>query len=115
MPSIGLPEVTREDADYAGRYLELDATQLDFRHGQVYRQGAEDPLLGLDDLVRLAGPASPYNLEEPGLEATAYFKSDQLTYTYGTHVAHVAVDPRPARSRCCAMWWWRTSGAASIR
>jgi carbon-monoxide dehydrogenase large subunit len=78
----------------ASRYLELDATQLVFRRGQVYRLGAEDHvLLGLDELVRLAGPASPYNLEEPGLEVTAYFKSNQLTYTYGTHVAHVAVDP----------------------
>ena len=64
----------------------------------MYRQGAEDhALLGLDELVRLAGPASPYNLEEPGLEATAYFKSNQLTYTYGTHVAHVAVDPETGK------------------
>ena len=82
----------------ASRYLELDATQLVFRRGQVYRQGAEDhALLGLDELVRLAGPASSYNLEEPGLEATAYFKSNQLTYTYGTHVAHVAVDPETGK------------------
>jgi carbon-monoxide dehydrogenase large subunit len=78
----------------AGRYLEIDAAQLLFRRGQVYRRGAEDqPLLGLDDLVRLAGPASPYNPEEPGLEATAYFTSNQLTYSYGAHVACVAVDP----------------------
>jgi aerobic carbon-monoxide dehydrogenase large subunit len=82
----------------AGRYLELDASQLVFQHGQIYRQGAEDrPLLGLDDLVRLAGPASPYNLEEPGLEVTAYFKSNQLTYSYGAHVAHVAVDPETGK------------------
>ena len=84
----------------ASRYLELDATQLVFRRGQVYRLGAEDHvLLGLDELVRLAGPASPYNLEEPGLEVTAYFKSNQLTYAYGTHVAHVAVDPETGQGR----------------
>jgi aerobic carbon-monoxide dehydrogenase large subunit len=78
----------------ASRYLQCDVTELIFRRGQIYRQGAEEqPLLGFDDLVRLAGPASPYHLEEPGLEATAYFNSDQLTYSYGTHVAHVAVDP----------------------
>jgi aerobic carbon-monoxide dehydrogenase large subunit len=82
----------------ASRYLQLDATQLIFRRGQVYRQGAGDQaLLGLDELVRLAGPASPYNLEEPGLEATAYFKSNQLTYAYGAHVAHVAVDPETGK------------------
>ncbi len=78
----------------ASRYLECDATELVFRRGQISRLGAEQqPLLGLDDLVRLAGPASPYHLEEPGLEVTAYFNSNQLTYSYGTHVAHVAVDP----------------------
>jgi aerobic carbon-monoxide dehydrogenase large subunit len=84
--------------DLAGRYLGLDAAQLVFRHGQVYRQGAEDHgLLGLDELVRLAGPAGPYQLEDPGLEATAYFRSSQLTYSYGAHVAHVAVDPETGK------------------
>jgi CO/xanthine dehydrogenase Mo-binding subunit len=82
----------------ASRYLQLDATQLVFQGGQIYRQGAENhPLLGLDDLVRLAGPTSPYNLDEPGLEATAYFKSTQLTYSYGAHVASVAVDPETGK------------------
>jgi aerobic carbon-monoxide dehydrogenase large subunit len=82
----------------AGRRLALDPSELSYQHGQIYRKGAEDqPLLGLEDLVRLAGPASPYNAEEPGLEATAYFKSDQLTYSYGVHVAHVAVDPETGK------------------
>jgi carbon-monoxide dehydrogenase large subunit len=78
----------------AARHLGIDATQLAFRDGHIYRQGAAEPaLLGLDDLVRLAAPTSPYSVDEPGLEATAYFRSEQLTYSYGTHVAHVAVDP----------------------
>jgi carbon-monoxide dehydrogenase large subunit len=83
----------------AGRYLRLDPTQLEFRQGQVYRRGAAGttPLLGLDDLVRLAAPTSPYSGDEPGLEATAYFNSEQLTYSYGTHVAHVAVDPETGK------------------
>ena len=34
---------------------------------------------------------------EPGLDATAYFRTNQLTYTYGTHVAHVAVDPETGK------------------
>ena len=36
-------------------------------------------------------------MEEPGLEATAYFHSNQLTYSYGAHVAHVAVDPETGK------------------
>jgi aerobic carbon-monoxide dehydrogenase large subunit len=82
----------------AGRYLNIDATHLEFRDGQVRRRdSAEVALLGLDDLVRLAGPTSPYSIEEPGLETTAYFKSDQLTYSYGTHAVHVAVDPQTGK------------------
>ncbi len=79
----------------AGEYLHLEAAQLEFRDGSVYRIGAEAdrPRLGLDDLVKLAAPTSPYTMDEPGLEATAYFKTDQLTYSYGAHVAYVAVDP----------------------
>jgi carbon-monoxide dehydrogenase large subunit len=83
----------------AGRYLNLDPASLEFRHGQVYRQGAAAgrPLLGLDELVRLAAPTSPYCGDEPGLEATAYFHCEQLTYSYGTHAAHVTVDPETGR------------------
>jgi CO/xanthine dehydrogenase Mo-binding subunit len=83
----------------AGRYLNLAVEQLEFRNGSVYRQGdtSADPLLGLQELLRLAAPASPYSGEEPGLDVTAYFNSDQLTYSYGAHVAHVAVDPETAR------------------
>src|SRR5690606_34460478 len=78
----------------ASRYLDIDAAQLIFRDGRIYRQGAAEPaLLDLDELVRLAGPTSPYSVDEPGLEATSYFRSEQLTYSYGTHAAHVAVDP----------------------
>ena len=79
----------------AGEYLHLEAAQLEFRDGSVYRRGAEAdrPRLGLDDLVKLAAPTSPYTMDEPGLEATAYFKTDQLTYSYGAHVAYVTVDP----------------------
>jgi carbon-monoxide dehydrogenase large subunit len=79
----------------AGRYLGVDPAQLEWRGGRVYRRQAEadEPLLDLEALVRLAAPTSPYSLDEPGLEATAYFRSEQLTYSYGAHAAQVAVDP----------------------
>jgi carbon-monoxide dehydrogenase large subunit len=51
----------------------------------------------LDDLVKLAAPASRYNVGEPGLETTAYFKAEQPTYSYGAHVAHVAIDPETGK------------------
>jgi CO/xanthine dehydrogenase Mo-binding subunit len=85
--------------ELAGRYLHLDPAGLEFRHGQVYRQGAEagSPLLGLAELVQLAAPSSPYSGHEPGLEVTAYFNSEQLTYSYGSHAAHVTVDPETGK------------------
>src|SRR5207244_5338569 len=55
------------------------------------------PPLDLETLGTLASPASSYYAGEPGLEATAYFHTNQLTYSYGTHVAHVAVDPETGK------------------
>ena len=70
-----------------------------FRNAQIYPKGEQfaPPLLDLDTLVTLASPASSYHDGEPGLEATAYFHTNQLTYSYGTHVAHVAVDPETGK------------------
>jgi carbon-monoxide dehydrogenase large subunit len=78
----------------AGRYLQRDAAGLELRDAQVYPKGEHfaPPLLDLDTLVTLASPVSAYHDGEPGLEAMAYFHTNQLTYSYGTHVAHVAVD-----------------------
>jgi carbon-monoxide dehydrogenase large subunit len=83
----------------AAEYLHVEAAHLELRQGAIYRRGAEaeGPCLGLDDLAALAAPTSPYSMEEPGLEATAYFKAEQPTYSYGAHAAHVAVDPETGR------------------
>ncbi|MBI3326455.1 MAG: xanthine dehydrogenase family protein molybdopterin-binding subunit [Nitrospinae bacterium] len=83
----------------AGGHLGLEATALEFRNGQIYRKGEEatSSLLGLDDLVRLIESEGQDTKAEPGLEATAYFKSEHLTYAYGTHIAHVAVDPETGK------------------
>ena len=89
----------RKSLALAGRYLQRDAAGLELRDAQVYPKGEQfaPPLLDLDTLVALASPASPYHDGEPGLETTAYFHTNQLTYSYGTHVAHVAVDPETGK------------------
>ena len=83
----------------AGSYLDTEAASLELRNGQIYRSEAEgnSPLLDLDEVVRLPRVASPDDNGEPELEATAYFESTQLTYPYGTHIAHVAVDPETGK------------------
>jgi CO/xanthine dehydrogenase Mo-binding subunit len=80
--------------ELAGRYLNIAPAQLAFTNGCIHHQerDASEPLLQLKDLVRLAATTSAYRGDEPGLEATAYFHSEHLTYSYGAHVAHVAVD-----------------------
>jgi carbon-monoxide dehydrogenase large subunit len=82
----------------AAQYLEVKTTQLDFRDGGIFRRGGDDtPCLGLDDLVALAAPTSRYSVGDPGLDVTAYFKAELPTYSYGAHVAHVAVDPETGK------------------
>ena len=76
-------------------YLDVDPDELQFSGGQVFRKSssAEGPLLGLDEALRLAAPASRYNQGEAGLEATYYFESPQELYPCGSHVVHLTVDP----------------------
>jgi aerobic carbon-monoxide dehydrogenase large subunit len=58
--------------------------------GDVYRRGTG----GEAPLVRLVELAAEGSAEATAtLEAVGRFRADKLTYTYGTHVAHVAVDP----------------------
>ena len=79
----------------AAGYLDVDPSELALTNGLVHR--ADDPqgrgiTLSLAEVLRLAAPASGYNLGEPGLEAYHYFQSPQELYPCGTHVVHLAVD-----------------------
>lgn len=81
--------------DISGGYLDVEAAQLELNNGQVYRKGQFDrgPLLGLEDIIR----KSQHNAGAPELEATEYFGTDALTYAYGSHACHVAVDPETGK------------------
>ena len=84
--------------DIAAGYLDTEATNLEFRYGGVYRKGADvaGPSLSLAEVVRLAqtGGGDSGTTE---LEATEYFKAEDWTYSYGTHAAHVSVDPETGK------------------
>ena len=79
----------------AAAYLDVDPSELELTGGQVQRvDGASSDLtLTLAEVLRLAAPASIYNLGEAGLEASHYFQSPQELYPCGAHAVHVAVDP----------------------
>jgi CO/xanthine dehydrogenase Mo-binding subunit len=79
----------------AGARLDVASDELQFSGGTVSRTGsaAGDTLLDLGQVLQLAGPISPHNLGTIGLDDTYYFHASQECYPFGTHVAHVAVDP----------------------
>ena len=77
----------------AGKHLEMDPGGLELREGKIYQRGTEAPPLDLGDLVSLVRASATLNQGQPELEETAYFNSNQMTYSYGVHLAHVAVDP----------------------
>ena len=76
-------------------YLDVDPSELMLAGGVVRR--VDDPegagiTLTLAEALRLAAPASRYNLGEAGLEASHYFQSPQELYPCGAHAVHLAVD-----------------------
>ena len=79
----------------AAAYLDIDPSELMLTGGQVRRKDGPAPSdmsLTLPEVLRLAAPASRYNLGEAGLEASHYFQSPQELYPCGAHAVHVAVD-----------------------
>jgi len=79
--------------ELASRRLETDPAGLEFRSGGVHAAGTDKALLGLGDLLEMTRPGKAPGDAAPGLEATEYFHNNLLTYTYGGHLVHVAVDP----------------------
>jgi carbon-monoxide dehydrogenase large subunit len=73
----------------------FDASHLTFHDGTVYRRNAEkeEPCFSLEALLELARQTTHPSPGASALSATAYFRAEHPTYSYGTHVAHVAVDP----------------------
>ncbi len=86
-------ELKRRLLQVASQRLETDPAGLEFHSGKVHAAGADQPLLGLGALLEMTRPGKVSGADAPGLEATEYFHTDRLTYTYGGHLVHVAVDP----------------------
>src|SRR5262249_4516186 len=94
----------------------LDPAQLELRNGNIYQKGIRDPVLDLKNVLAHVRETVRVNPGEPALEETAYFNSNQLTHSYGVHLAHVAVDPETGVVEIIRyMGWWRMAAAASTR
>jgi carbon-monoxide dehydrogenase large subunit len=76
----------------AAQELGVDAASLDLREGKIFRLNTEAPPLDLNEIAAKVRHSGNLNDGFPELEETAYFHSSQMTYSYGVHLAHVAVD-----------------------
>lgn len=75
----------------AAERASVDATRLLYRAGQVRERESNELILTFDELVALARQGD--TKAAAALTVNATFEVTKRTYTYGTHVAHVAVDP----------------------
>jgi carbon-monoxide dehydrogenase large subunit len=76
----------------AAGQLGADLAALDLRQGKIFRLNTEAPPVDLNEVVSNVRHSGTLNEGFPELEETAYFHSSQMTYSYGVHLAHVAVD-----------------------
>ncbi|MFQ6025958.1 MAG: xanthine dehydrogenase family protein molybdopterin-binding subunit, partial [Dehalococcoidia bacterium] len=90
---LACEELRENILNIASDRLDVNPSELEFSGGQVYGRGSPAPLLSLDNILEMAAASDPSDLGELGLEATGYFEAPGLTYAYGSHLTHVAVDP----------------------
>ena len=83
----------------AASYLDTAPEVLDLRHGViVVRDGPGDQRqLTLPQVAALAESQRQFDDPETALDATEYFSIEEWTYSYGSHAAHVAVDPETGK------------------
>lgn len=89
-------QVRQQILEIASDLLEVDASDLELADGAVNVAGDPGTGYSLAELARVAGGMPGFALKvgtQPGLDATAYFLTEQATYAHGAHVAEVEVDP----------------------
>ena len=89
-------QVRKRAVEMASHILEAAEDDLVLEDGRVYVKGSPSEGIGLGDLARRASGSPGFALPgglKPGLEATEYFTPSQSTYSNGSHVAEVEVDP----------------------
>ncbi len=83
----------------ASGYLDTAPEALELRHGVV--TVTDDPGSGreltLREVAELAETQRRFDDPDTALDATEYFRIEEWTYSYGSHAAHVAVDPETGK------------------
>jgi carbon-monoxide dehydrogenase large subunit len=94
--TMGAQRVRQKVLAIAGHLLEVDAADLEIRHGVISPRGAPSIRMSLAEVAEAATPGPGGKLPdgmEPSLEASAYYTPPAVTFGSSTHVAVVEVDP----------------------
>jgi aerobic carbon-monoxide dehydrogenase large subunit len=93
--TITAAKLRRQAIALVAKRTGLQPGALEFRDGGIWRENEERPFTTIAALAAEAAQGSAEALA--ALQAEDSFENSKLTYTYGTHVAHVAVDPETAK------------------
>lgn len=86
-------EVKKRVLKVAEDLLEAAAEDLEIVDGEVRIQGAGDRKVTFAEIAQSVVVQRKPDPEQSSLDVTRYFKGPKITYTNGTHVAAVEVDP----------------------
>ena len=76
----------------AGQMLDVPVASLEQGTGLVRATGPDYRAVTFAQIAEYAGPLHSAPGEDPGVQATCYFKNDRTTYSHGVTVAEVEVD-----------------------
>jgi carbon-monoxide dehydrogenase large subunit len=96
---LAATELRTKIVNAAAAMFEAAPEDLEIEGGDVIVRGSPDHRISLGNLAVYAGGAFPgstlsEDLNEIGLESTAYFRPKQSTYASGSHTVVVEVDPQ---------------------
>jgi carbon-monoxide dehydrogenase large subunit/6-hydroxypseudooxynicotine dehydrogenase subunit gamma len=78
---------------FASDLLQTPSADLDIKGGRVSARGKIGPSISLAEIARRVAPGSPILGDHaPGLTAEGWYNSDKLAFSYGVHIAIVAID-----------------------
>jgi carbon-monoxide dehydrogenase large subunit len=78
---------------FASEMLQTPVASLSIKDGVVTTDGKLGPSISLGEIARRVAPGSPHLGDRaPGLSAEGWYKTDQLAFAYGVHVALVTLD-----------------------
>jgi carbon-monoxide dehydrogenase large subunit len=81
----------------AAHLMEAAPGDVELENGQWTLQGAPARSVSLGEVAGAAYTANVPAGDEPGLEATRFFKPEGETYPFGVHIAVVEIDPETGR------------------